>query len=87
MQKIDCNIVDGPATDADRERAREAAERVLADVDAAAAQTDWWNQIDAGADELTGLGAKWDEAERAANLALTQGWADEDGAHCEIVPL
>ena len=34
--------------------------------------------------DLTGLAAIWVEAERAADIALTLGWANPDGASCFI---
>lgn len=33
---------------------------------------------------LTGIAAVWVDAERAADCALTEGWANPDGAHCYI---
>jgi hypothetical protein len=82
----------------DEERARDAAARVLTDAGTtpAAAYAEFQRQWEAlGADDapagtcqdydsLTGLAAVWIEAERAADHALTLGWARPDGASCGI---
>jgi len=35
--------------------------------------------------DVLGRGGTEDEAQRAADLALTKGWADPDGAGCCII--
>lgn len=85
--------------DDDRSRAEDAALAVLdtACVTVADAHGEFRRQWEAlGTDEaadagrsqdydsLTGLAALWVEAERAADVALTQGWATPDGASCSI---
>lgn len=42
-----------------------------------------WEALDSY-DGMTGLAAIWVEAERAADRALTKGWADTSGASCSI---
>jgi hypothetical protein len=83
----------------DRERAEAAAFAVLAAVYATPEtayaeflrQWSWLETdeaIEAGKcqceDDLTGLAAIWAEAERAADLALTDGWGHPEGASCSI---
>lgn len=85
---ISVNMLYGRADDEDRERAATAAVAVL---DAAGATISdafaefkrQWQDLDSY-DGMTGLAALWVEAERAADLALTQGWANPDGAACGI---
>ncbi|MCW3477529.1 hypothetical protein [Limobrevibacterium gyesilva] len=86
-------------TDDDKERARSAAQAVLnkAGVRAADAYVEFqrqWRELgtaEAAAggkvqhhDSLTGLAALWILAEQAADIALTEGWADPNGASCSI---
>lgn len=80
------NITHGRADAADIGRAVLAAESVLAGIDVVAAQAEFIQQMDdrGDADLLTDLAAKWHEAATAADLALTVGWADPDGASCDI---
>jgi hypothetical protein len=83
----------------DRERAEAAALAVLAaaHVTPQTAYAEFLRQwswletdeaIEAGKcqceDDLTGVAAIWAEAERAADLALTDGWENPDGAACWI---
>lgn len=35
-------------------------------------------------DKLTGIAATWHAAEKAANVALTEGWMRTDGATCMV---
>ena len=85
--------------DDDRSRAKDAALAVLdaAGVTPADAYTEFTRQWEAlGSDEaadagrsqdydnLTGVARIWGEAERAADMALTAGWANPDGASCGI---
>jgi len=96
---LSVNMIVGRADDDDKDRARQAAVAVLdaAGVtiqDAYAEFTRQWEALgtdeaaDAGRyqdyDNLTGLARIWVEAERAADLALTAGWANPDGASCGI---
>jgi hypothetical protein len=83
----------------DRERAEAAALVVLdrAGTTVAAAyaefqrQWEWLGTEEAEAagkcqdyDDLTGLAATWIAAERAADIALTEGWHNPSGASCGI---
>jgi hypothetical protein len=85
--------------DDDRERAEAAALAVLeaAGVTPAAAYADfvrqwqWLATDEAEAqgkyqdyDDLTGLAAIWIEAEKKADIALTDGWHNQNGAWCTI---
>lgn len=72
----------------DEARASEAAERVLdaAGVDYAEAEAEYqrqWLEFD---DEvpMSGLALTWIEARRAADIALTEGWHNPEGAFCAI---
>ena len=70
----------------DRDRAEAAALEVLGNVDPSAAYAEYqrqWEILDSR-DGMTGLAALWVQASDAADLALTQGWHNPDGAHCEI---
>jgi len=75
--------------DADRERAATAAVRILneAGVSAAVAAAEFHRQWLLYYDDrrMTGLALVWIEARAAADIALTVGWADPDGASCTIV--
>lgn len=75
-------------TEEDRDRARDAAVAVLvaAGVEAAYAYEDYLTQMEQYGEHegMTGPAAVWVEAERAADRALTQGWADPQGAYCSI---
>ena len=81
----------------DRLRAVQAAEAVLraAGVDAKRAEVDYarqWISLDnasgpgGGVDhgDMTGLAATWAAAQRAASIALTEGWQRRDGVSCTI---
>ena len=83
----------------DRERAEAAALAVLkaagtTDAEAYAEFLRQWSwletdeAIEAGKcqchGDLTGLAAIWAEAEAAADLALTDGWGNPEGASCSI---
>ena len=74
--------------DADKERAREAAAAELnrAEVFAVTAEAEYrrqWAEYD-DEDRMTGLALVWIDARNAADLALTEGWADPNGASCTI---
>lgn len=73
----------------DEARAAAAAEAVLdsARVDYAAAQAEYRRQWEEFDDEapMAGLARTWIEARTAADLALTRGWHNPDGASCSIV--
>jgi hypothetical protein len=86
MTTIQINICYGRATETDIARARHAAESTLAGLDIAAAQAEYERQWEerGDADLLTDLAAMWRDAEMAANLALTDGWHNPDGAGCDI---
>jgi hypothetical protein len=92
---LSVNMLHGRADEDDKDRAAEAAVTVLdaAGVTIADAYAEFcrqWAALDedggpgASYDHLTGLAAIWVEAERAADRALTQGWADPNGASCGI---
>ena len=78
-------------TDDDRERAVAAAEAVFAKHGTtgnacSAAFMEWWETTDnQDYDDSAGLAAVWVEAIRAADVALTLGWARPDGASCTLV--
>jgi hypothetical protein len=85
---ISVNILWGRADDEDKDRAAAAAVAVLdaagvAIADAFAEFQRQWATLDSR-DGMTGLAALWAEAEDAADRALTQGWANPDGASCGI---
>ena len=66
--------------DQDIDRARDAAERVLAaaGIDAAAAYAEYqrqWAEFD-DEDPMTGAARTWIEARQAADIAATEGWAN-----------
>jgi hypothetical protein len=67
-------------SEADEERAIEAAERVLtaAGVNFAEAEAEFERQEDDG--EFSGLGLVWQKADYAAFKALTEGWHNPDDA-------
>ncbi len=80
-----------PNTGADQDEARAsaAAERVLdaAGVNYAKAEAEYqrqWLEFDDEA-PMTGLALTWIEARQAADIALTEGWHNVDGASCSIV--
>lgn len=86
--QISIKIIYGSAsvTNEDRERAKNAALAVLGDVNYSTAYAEYHRQfvkLD-GHDGMTGLAALWIEAEKAADLALTRGWYNPDGASCAI---
>ena len=96
---LSVNMITGRADDEDKDRAAAAAVAVLdaAGVSASDAYAEFGRQWEyLGSDEaeaaglaqdydsLTSLAAIWAEAERAADIALTAGWADPNGASCSI---
>lgn len=85
---ISINMIAGRADDEDKDRAAEAAVAALdaAGAKAADAYAEYQRQWDALDDieGMTGLALVWVEAERAADAALTAGWARPDGASCSI---
>lgn len=75
--------------DQDEARASAAAEKVLdaAGVNYAEAEAEYqrqWLEFDDEA-PMTGLALTWIEARQAADIALTEGWHNTDGASCSIV--
>jgi hypothetical protein len=85
---LSVNMIWGRADDEDKDRAAAAAVAVLdaAGVSIADAFAEFkrqWSALDS-CDGMTGLAALWVEAEEAADRALTQGWANPDGASCGI---
>ena len=74
--------------DDDRERAENAALAVIAaaGTTAKAAYAEFIRQMAEVDDyeEMAGLARVWTEAEEAANCALTETWAQPDGASCRI---
>ena len=74
--------------DKDEARAIAAAESVLDDagVSYEKAYSEFLRQLEkhGDPDKYDGLAALWLKAERAANIALTQGWHNPEGAHCYI---
>lgn len=85
---ISINMTWGRADAEDKDRAADAAVAVLdaAGIKASDAYAEYqrqWDELD-GMEGMTGLALVWIEAERAADLALTDGWADPNGASCSI---
>lgn len=75
-------------SDTDRSRALEAAIASLGAVDAVGASAEYDRQIDAAmgdTSKMTGLAEAWDHVQSAANVALTKGGHDPDGAYCEVI--
>jgi len=76
------------ANNEDRRRAKDAAAAVFASANALPleAGAEYLQQLDAdiARDDMTGLARVWLDAEQAADLALTEGWADPDGASCVL---
>lgn len=74
-------------TEADIDRARtaamqKAAESGITDADAARkAMTEYEAMVEAGE---VGRCA-WDDIQSAANIALTEGWHNPEGAYCSVV--
>ena len=86
--EIAITMISGRADEEDADRAKLAAAQFLSDagVTVTAASAEYrrqWEQFD---DEkpMTGLARIWIDAGRAANLALTEGWADPNGASCNL---
>jgi hypothetical protein len=83
---ITVEIVHGHAfvSSDDIRNARNAAAKVLqeAGISAEIAYEEFCDQYEA--DKMTGFAAVWQNAESAANLALTAGWHMENGANCVI---
>jgi hypothetical protein len=72
----------------DRDRAKRAAAKVcdtagVLAADAAAEYRRQWEEYD-DEDRMHGLALVWIDARKAADLALTEGWANPDGASCAI---
>lgn len=88
MTQLRIDILHGSAsvTDNDRERAKTAALKVLGETDPSLAYAEYLRQLEAldSHDGMTGLAALWCAADKAADLALTEGWHNPDGAHCSI---
>lgn len=85
---VSVNVLYGRTDEEDRDRAAAAAVSVLdaAGVTIADAYAEYqrqWDDLDS-TDDMTGLAALWVEAERAADIALTDGWARPDGASCSL---
>lgn len=86
--QIQIEITHGRVDEEDRERAETAALKVLSDAGVSVKQafsaykTQWL--ADVNRDDMTGDALHWIAAEDAANLALTDGWANSDGAGCGI---
>jgi len=93
MAKISPNeialvMTSGSADDDDQFNAKTAAAEYLTNAgvtvaDAAAEYLLQWAKFDDEA-PMTGLARIWIDAGRAASDALTQGWADPDGASCAL---
>jgi hypothetical protein len=90
MTQINIKILHGnrSVSDDDRSRAKDAALKVLesASVTVADAYAEFqrqWAEFD-DYELMTGMAAVWIEAEQAADLALTAGWANPDGAFCSL---
>jgi len=83
---LEIEITDGArfCNDVDRTRALLAAEKVLAGFDALSCADAFELAIEAGVDprEHGIYAAIWDDAQSAADIALTEGWADPNGAGC-----
>lgn len=74
--------------DDDERRAIAAAERVLdaAGADYTEAESEYrrqWIEFD-DQEAMTGLALLWIRARDAADIALTEGWRNSDGASCDI---
>lgn len=74
---------------ADIDRALTAAARVLRDAraDVLACQYEWrrFRRSDCGCDDYAqGEARVWLEAQQAADIALTAGWHDPNGASCTL---
>jgi hypothetical protein len=88
--QIAVEMIDGArfAGDDDRERAATAAAAYLnrAGIKAALACADYQQQWEEYDDEgaMHGPALLWIEARQAADIALTEGWADPNGASCSI---
>jgi len=88
--RISINMIDGArfANDEDKQRAADAALMVLSEAgvsveDAFAEFKAQWAEFD-DYDKMTGNARLWVKAEEAANCALTEGWANTEGASCGI---
>lgn len=85
---IDIHYGNSQVTNDDRYRAEDAACAVLdaKNITPAAAYAEYqrqWELLD-DEDGMTGGAVIWVAARRAADLALTLGWANVDGAACSI---
>lgn len=88
IHHISINVISGRADQEDLDRAAAAAVAALdeAGVHAADAYAEFqrqWAEFD-DYEPMTGLARVWVNAEQAADLALTAGWARPDGASCSI---
>ena len=85
---IAVEMIDGArfVGDDDSERAATAAAAFLnrAGIKAALACADYQQQWEEDEGQMHGLALLWIEARQAADLALTEGWADPNGASCTI---
>ena len=73
--------------DDDVERAIAAAEDVFAfyGTSAKAAFSEFeWQRKELGFEQIGGLAEAWTEANKAADLALTEGWTNPGSISCEI---
>lgn len=86
MTKIYIASHHGKIDETDRARAVEAAEAALVGIDAKAAYAAYSAAVEADTDprDYSDLAAAWDRADSAANIALTEGWHDPNGASVEI---
>ncbi len=84
--RIDILHGSSSVTDEDRERAEAAALAVLGGANPALAYDEYQRQFAAldGIEGMTGAALLWDMAETAANIALTEGWHNPNGAACAI---
>jgi len=76
----------GKFDETDKNRAISAAEAVLTGIDAKAAYASYIAAVEAGVDprDYSDMASDWDKADSAANIALTEGWHNTDGASIEL---
>lgn len=88
MTQINLETQGGTPREEDIDRAIAAAESVLdaAGVNYELAYSDYLHKEKyvGNPDEYDGPAALWLKAQSAADIALTQGWHDTEGAHCFI---
>lgn len=84
--EIDVSYGNPSVTQEDTNRAIKAAKAVLDGHDYMAVQAEYQRQLDLYDCEtpMDGLARLWAEATSAANIALTEGWNDPNGAGCTI---